>query len=441
MHKKTGPTLLRNSLTRLWQYNIFTAKPLKIENTLMFFFKLYFLCKMYILIFRIFHFFSRQRRQLGLVKYQIHRLLNVSSFNFLNFRVFNLENIISIFINLGSRTNFFYKKKKFGFFKILQFKVFKTFQLFEIRKKIKKIFFFNFFYKYLKKKTFLKYHKKILVFKKNTIILREKKIQYTYFLKTIRIKKKFNKIPILKTAELLKNFKYLIKACKFFFFINLEKKNLILAYYTAIYRKAFKKKNLLFFSKLLSYFRHQFLLFTLEYNFFFFLKYFLKKKKFFFTLKFQYIFLLPIKFFFRQTIYLDIYKNTSFLKTNTKFYENFLNTIFFFNTFNNIQNIITQLSIEFLRTKKHWKLINGIKQLLTKTCRQLKVAPFRLWSNIIGMKIIIAGRPNKVTRTMKIKIKIGTFKKTTFTFSSVSQIFKEANSFIGSYGIRVIFAT
>ena len=128
---------------------------------------------------------------------------------------------------------------------------------------------------------------------------------------------------------------------------------------------------------------------------------------------------------------------TSFLKSNKKFYNNFLNLLPTIELFSNATNIGKQLALELARTKKYWRVIKSLEILLIKFFIQW-FTTFHIKSQISGIKIIIRGRPGRGARTQKIIFKYGRYKQTTFSTTNTIKTFTIATAKTGSFGITLL---
>jgi hypothetical protein len=134
-------------------------------------------------------------------------------------------------------------------------------------------------------------------------------------------------------------------------------------------------------------------------------------------------------------------KNTQFLKTKNKFYNNFINLLPSFQIFIKTQNLAKQIATELGRTKKHWKVIKGIEIMIIQSFIQIQKTPINSQTNFKGLQIIINGRPNKISRTIRTSFKFGIIAKASFVNSNVTKSFASANAQIGTFGITVIAVT
>lgn len=137
----------------------------------------------------------------------------------------------------------------------------------------------------------------------------------------------------------------------------------------------------------------------------------------------------------------NILKTTRFLKMNNKFYFNFVNIIPSMQTFVIAKNLANQIAAELGRTKKHWKVLQGIELLIIQTFIEIQKEPINAKSNFKGLQITIKGRPNKISRTKKIVYKFGIITKASFFKTNVTQSFASSNAQIGSFGVHVMIVT
>lgn len=549
MHNKTGPDFLRQTLTRFWQYNLYVQKPFDSGYSFIALFKLNYMLEIFLNIFRPAKLNLRNNQIRKTIKKTTYKLIEVSNFKLINFRLERNQKNLIFFLNLGSRTHMFptllqnlqYKNIKFKFQKKLNFFKYTFFLL------KKKIFSSNFI-KYLFYKPFNKINKISNKFyniqkyylwrkKKNRIynikqknqikngiiqpfknnlknkkelnkwffdsqklsrlvlrslnnrkILPSKKIKYSFIkLKTKKsilqkIRKKIINLKILalkskkfnfKILKLLKLKKKLL--CNIFYkkkklyklFLNTLKQKKYyypkFKYNLVISSKNFRKflllnkiknitskKNLKIFWKfnffntfkymeLLSFIYIQFFNKILEHK----IENFLCKnfKIYNINILLQQEFSFPNANYLLQLMHKRIKKTTGFLKNNNKFYNNFLNIIPIIQNFNAIHILAKQIAFELERTKKHWKVIKGIELLVMQSFVQLKKEPIDSKSNIIGLRIIITGRPNKSSRTKKITFQFGRITKASFSKYNVFQTFANGNAQIGSFGITILALT
>jgi hypothetical protein len=174
MHSKTGPDLLRQTITRLWQYNIYVQKPFDSGYSFINIFKVCYLIEVFLVFFRPSKLHTRNKKLLQFIKKTIHRLIEPSSYKLINFRLNKKNQKLFLFCNIGSRAymyptenlTFSYKilleklKKKIKSFKLSFFLLkcrFYTLYTFKLLTKIKKKFQKNFNKKFLVSKCFKKF--------------------------------------------------------------------------------------------------------------------------------------------------------------------------------------------------------------------------------------------------------------------------------------------
>jgi hypothetical protein len=129
---------------------------------------------------------------------------------------------------------------------------------------------------------------------------------------------------------------------------------------------------------------------------------------------------------------------TKFLSYNKKFYDNFINIMPLMQTFNEINILTKHFSFQLARTKKHWRIIRGLETIILQAFVQFKKEPFRGNTNFIGLKIILNGRPNKISRTKKYKFSLGKITKSNFTRYNIIQTYKQSKAQIGAFGINIM---
>ena len=76
--------------------------------------------------------------------------------------------------------------------------------------------------------------------------------------------------------------------------------------------------------------------------------------------------------------------------------------------------------------------------LLIQTYTEMQKRPINIFLNIKGIKIIIRGRPNKISRTKTIIFKLGTITKASYKKTNVTKSFAKSNAQIGSFGIQIL---
>ena len=72
---------------------------------------------------------------------------------------------------------------------------------------------------------------------------------------------------------------------------------------------------------------------------------------------------------------------------------------------------------------------------------QLRKEPIEGKGGFLGLRIVINGRPNKISRTKKVFFSLGKIKKGNFVRFNVFQTFAPSKAQIGSFGISVSAAT
>ena len=317
-----------------------------------------------------------------------------------NIWAMDTQNILnSSLISLQQR-NFPPSKQRLHFWKKKNYKM-----------NIKKIFFL--ITNKLKKNLYKIHGEKI---KKNKKILKKLK-NYFFFKKIINFNFFFQKKTFLNIKNNKK--KYItLKKKKIFIIENLQKKKTTVFWYIQ------------FLNKFLVY----------EYKYFF--KNILNRSfPFKINLFFQQEFSFPQSAILLQIINKKIRIMTNFLKNNKKFYNNFLNIMPTIQTFTQLNILAKQLAIELARTKKHWRVIRGMELIFLQAFIQLRKEPIEGKGGFLGLRIVINGRPNKISRTKKIIFSLGKIKKSNFMRFNVFQSFAPSKAQIGSFGINIIAAT
>ena len=246
--------------------------------------------------------------------------------------------------------------------------------------------------------------------------LKQKKYYYTNFKHSFMIlPKKFTKLLLLNSTKTIFTKKNLKIFWKFNFFNTFKNMELLNFIYIQIFNKILEHKIENFLFK--NFKIHNTNIFL------------------------QQEFSFPNANYLLQLMNKRIKKTTFFLKSNNKFYNNFLNIIPIIQNFNAINILAKQIALELERTKKHWKVIKGIELLIMQSFIQLKKEPIESKSNMIGLRVIITGRPNKSSRTKKIIFQFGRITKASFSHYNVFQTFASGNAQIGSFGITILALT
>lgn len=106
MKQRTKTDLLRQTITRYWKFNVFTQKPYKKGYNFINLFKIYYLIEIFLTSIRQLHSKTRNDFIYKFSKKATHRLDEISSYKFVNFRLFS-NNKFLIFCNISSRTEMF----------------------------------------------------------------------------------------------------------------------------------------------------------------------------------------------------------------------------------------------------------------------------------------------------------------------------------------------
>jgi len=256
-----------------------------------------------------------------------------------------------------------------------------------------------------------------LLYKIKTKKNKNKKIKNFFFWKKM-LKIKFFREK--KTSFTIKNRKkiYITKTKKdIFIFRNLQNTDIPVFWYIQFLNKFMVYEYKYFFNKNITNLPNQI--------------------KFFFQQEFSF----PRSFYLLQIINKKMRIMTNFLKNNKKFYNNFLNIMPAVQTFTQISLLSKQLAIELARTKKHWRIIRGMELIFLQAFIQLRKEPIEGKGGFLGLRIVINGRPNKISRTKKVVFSLGKIKKGNFVRFNVFQTFAPSKAQIGSFGISVSAAT
>lgn len=492
MHKKTSPDLLRQTITRLWQYNIYIQKPYNICFNFILIFKICYIIKLFLIFYRKLHILQTHNyKQQKLIKKTIFRLNAISTYKLINFRLNKKNKKLYLFCNYASRTQMYPFQINTIQYHYLYLKFKKKIRIFKYNLFFKdKLIFKSFIFNKLNSKTNKWKNFKLFIFNnlKNSNFLKKtitnnfsKWIKFTKILNQILLKPLKLKIyppAILKkyiTNIYINNFK--IKKLKHYTFFYLKKNNftkntnfkikniffnkimLLKKTYFIKNKNGIKNKNInthhinqtfykiLFFNKiiinklynLLNFCYFQIFNRIFEHKLLFFFKHINLKNYFEIILQNDFIF--PKSTYFIKLLNKKIKQHTIFLKATNKFYYNFINLMPTIQTFNSIDILTKQIAIELSRTKKHWRVFKGIELILLQTFTQLKKEPISKKTNLSAIQITIAGRPNKISRTTKINFQIGKLKNSSFSNCNVFQTFATSNAQIGSFGITITATT
>lgn len=460
MRIKANPNLLRQKLTQLWQQNIYNQKPYKIETVFIKTFKLFFLIKIFLTTFRNSKLFLKNRIIQKKLKKLNHKIINISNFKLLNINYLKKQNNLFIFCNVISRTNLFLRFLKTYNFKTKHFNLVKKLKknkyILKLKKnqikaykkiKFKKLNFFKLKIVYILKKKPYVFSKQKNKFKKlklfNKIILKaiKKKIKLKWKKKIKYKMKKQKKIYKMKKQKIF--FKLIFfknKKTKKIYWNKLKKiiiiKNKIVIKNKKL--KNFKNKKVKNFQNKLIFIYTQFFTQILENNLFYFLLKIIPNLKNI-KIKIQQTQNFPKLKKILNNIFKIMLKKNYKIKKNLKTFNHLLNLLPSFNLIYNSTLLNQQFAIELAKTKKHWRIIKTLELFLIKylntTANYLKKN-----SQITGMQIIIIGRPNKIERTKKIKLKYGFNKQTNFQTNNLIKTFTSANAQIGSFGTTFLIS-
>ena len=188
MHSKTGPDLIRQTITRFWQYNIYVQKPFDSGYSFLALFKLLYIIEFFFSIFRPSKLFIRNKHFRKIIKKAIYRLIEPSTFKLINFRINKNYKNLFLFCNIGSRSHMFPKIAKNLNYSSLKFK-------------------------FKKKLNFFRY----------TFFLIKNRFFNSSFIKSIKYKKILTIKEVIKFKN-FKNFYFLIKNKNRFFNLNQKHK-------------------------------------------------------------------------------------------------------------------------------------------------------------------------------------------------------------------------
>jgi hypothetical protein len=103
MNKKTGPDLLRQTITRFWYYNMYLQKPYNSGYSFLFIFKLAYMIEIFLTNTRP----ARKRTFNMQLKHKIkkntHRLIETATYKYLNIKIVSQNKNINMYINIASR--------------------------------------------------------------------------------------------------------------------------------------------------------------------------------------------------------------------------------------------------------------------------------------------------------------------------------------------------
>lgn len=555
MIKKTGPDLLRQTLTRLWFFNIFVQKPYKLGLNFMFVFKLAYLINIFLTSARPFRkntFVSQITHQ---IKKNTHRLIEIGTYRIVTIRLNYQHYKLNFYTNISSRKIMFPKNKETFNFKHIYIAIKKKLKIFDYKHIIsKKNIYTNFTMSHKTTIKQLKNNEKLKIFNKkfkNILLLQNKKkvanrnfninlkkkktvssintrfiksfscfdnicVKYKNLrrtsLRALRKRKKiihientnyfqifrknkvkekflklflnnlffdnfgnfstFNKLKFLyifkifssfkfanlfenskrkKKLRLYKNWYFVLKKRKYgltnlfwnnaFSYLNIIDENQIVTKKSNFIEKnwIYKTKKALINNSKFLFIKNQIFNQFLEFKIFFFLSKIVTKPYYKIFLKQE--FSIPNAIIKLNIFEKNILRFTKFLKVKNKFYYNFINILPTLETFVITQFLANQIAAELARTKKHWKVLKGIQLLILQAYTQMRKHPINITSSIKGLKIIIRGRPNKISRTKKVSFIFGTITKASFVTANVTKSFAKSNAQIGSFGVHVLAVT
>jgi len=88
MHKKTGPNLIHQTLTRLWLYNIYVQKPYKPSTIFLLFFKICYILEIFFTFYRPYqHTYTKNFKIFRKIKRTLYRLDEPGYYKLINFRI------------------------------------------------------------------------------------------------------------------------------------------------------------------------------------------------------------------------------------------------------------------------------------------------------------------------------------------------------------------
>lgn len=181
MRIKAGPNLIRQTITRFWQYNIYIQKPYAIEHIFINLFKFIFFIKIFLTNFRI------SKLQINNIELK-KKIKDVNYHNFdfstLKLNTFLIErksNKYLIFCNINSRRSFYLKPTNTFLLKTIKFK---------LEKKLKKLFYSKIFKNTIINNTFIKTQVKIKKIKNKSFLLTKQKMLVKPNINFFKIKNK-----------------------------------------------------------------------------------------------------------------------------------------------------------------------------------------------------------------------------------------------------------
>ena len=110
MIRKTGPDLLRQTLTRLWFFNFYVQKPYNLGTQFIFIFKLLYFINIFLGCFRPLRKNTYIYQITHHIKKNTHRLIEISTYKFTTFRINYQNRNLNLYTNINSRKTMYPRK-------------------------------------------------------------------------------------------------------------------------------------------------------------------------------------------------------------------------------------------------------------------------------------------------------------------------------------------